>query len=167
MSRSATLNAVIQNKLKIADIESAEEVGAVLTLTRTSAQAITTAGTTIVWQSEIRGYQIEWSGSEITIPATGWYAISLSVRMSINLNSMLAVLRINAVNVVSTNFFGDVDRNINSITFMRHFTEDDVLEISLFPSANCNLNVVAENSVGESPILNIVQLSGEVDVDDV
>jgi hypothetical protein len=164
MSRSAILSATIENQLKIADIETAEEAGAVLTLTRTAVQAITTAGTIITWQSEIRSYQITWATDTITIPSTGWYAISLSVTMSINLNSMLAVLRVNAVNAVSTNFFGDVDRNINSVTFIRHFTENDALQISLFPSANCNLNVVAENAVGESPILHIVQLSGEVDV---
>jgi len=164
MSRSAILSATIDNQLKIADIETAEEAGAVLTLTRTAVQAITTAGTTIVWQSEIRGYQITWSGADITIPATGWYAISLSVRTSANLNNLFGQIIINGVGVVSSNFFGDVDRLINSVVFMRHFTESDIVQVALFPSANVNLNVVAENAVGESPILHIVQLSGEVDV---
>jgi hypothetical protein len=117
-----------------------------------------------VWQSEIRGYQITWAGADITIPANGWYHFSLSITVSVNLNNCLAVLQVNGTNVVSTNFFGDVDRNINSVTFLRYFAENDVVRVVLFPSANCNLNVVAENAVGESPILNIVQLSGGVDV---
>jgi hypothetical protein len=164
MSRSAILSATIDSQLKIADIETAEEVGAVLTLTRTAVQAITTAGTTIVWQSEIRGYQITWSGADITIPATGWYAISLSVRTSANLNNLFGQIIINGVGVVSSNFFGDVDRLINSVVFMRHFTESDIVQVALFPSANVNLIVIAEGGIGESPILHIVQLSGEVDV---
>ena len=166
MSRSATLNAVIQNQLKIADIESAEEVGAVLTLTRTSTQAITTAGTTIVWQSEIRGYQIEWSGSDITIPATGWYMVSVATLLSVAQNDLLYRIIVNGTSVQVVPGFGDVNRSASSAVFMRHFIEDDVLAINLIPSANANLNVVAENGAAESPILNIVQLSGEVDVDE-
>jgi hypothetical protein len=164
MSRSAILSATIENQLKIADIETAEEAGAVLTLTRTAVQAITTAGTTIVWQSEIRGYQITWSGADITIPATGWYIISLSVRTSANLNNLFAAINVNGVNTVSANFFGDVDRFIGSAVFMRHFTESDIVQVNVTPSANVNLNVFAEGDIGESPILHIVQLSGEVDV---
>ena len=165
MSRSATLNAVIQNQLKIADIESAEEVGAVLTLTRTSVQAITTAGTTIVWQSEIRGYEITWSGSDITIPATGWYHISVALQHG-SLNDMLIRMNVNGANVQFAPGIGDVNRDVSSGHFMRHFTEDDVVQINVVPSANVNINVIAENSGAESPILNIVQLSGEVDVDE-
>jgi hypothetical protein len=164
MSRSAILNATIQNQLKLADIETAEEAGAVLTLTRTAVLAITTAGTNITWQQEIRGYQITWAGDAITIPADGWYHFSLSITVSVNLNNCLAVLQVGGVNVVSTNFFGDVDRAINSVTFLRYFAESDVVRVVLFPSANCNLNNVAEGAVGESPILHIVQLSGGVDV---
>ena len=159
------LNAVVQNQLKIADIESAEEVGAVLTLTRTATQAITTAGTTIVWQSEIRGYQIEWSGSDITIPATGWYHVSVSLGHGV-LNDLLYRLNVNGALVQIASSIGDVNRGSSSAHFMRHFTEDDVVQINVLPSANVNITVVAENSSPELPILNIVQLSGEVDVDE-
>lgn len=166
MSRSATLNAVIQNQLKIADIESAEEVGAVLTLTRTSVQSITTAGTTIVWQSEIRGYEFTWSGSDITIPATGWYMVSVATLLSVAQNDLLYRLGVNGVFVQVAPGFGDVNRSASSAHFMRHFTEGDVVIINLVPSANANLSVVTEGDAAESPILNIVQLSGEVDVDE-
>jgi hypothetical protein len=163
MSRSAILSATIDNQLKIADIETAEEVGAVLTLTRTAVQAITTASTTIVWQSEIRGYQITWSGADITIPATGWYHISVALEHGA-LNDLLYRLNVNGVFVQFASGIGDVNRGASSAHFMRHFTEADVVQINVVPSANVNITVVAENGVAESPILNIVQLSGEVDV---
>ena len=163
MSRSAILSATIDNQLKIADIETAEEAGAVLTLTRTAVQAITTAGTTIVWQSEIRGYQITWSGADITMPATGWYHISVALQHGA-LNDLLFRLNVNGLNVQFAPGIGDVNIDVSSAHFMRYFTESDVVQISVLPSANVNINARAENGVAESPILHIVQLSGEVDV---
>lgn len=164
MSRSAILNATIQNQLKLADIETAEEAGAVLTLTRTAVQAITTAGTTIVWQSEIRGYQITWSGTDITIPADGWYLVSLSLQTSANLNDLLVTIGVNGGNTVQLSSIGDVDRNRIGISNTRYYNENDVLRIALTPSANVNVLAQAEGGTGESPILHIVQLSGGVDV---
>jgi len=164
MSRSAILSATIDNQLKIADIETAEEAGAVLTLTRTAVQAITTAGTTIVWQSELRNYQFTWSGSNITIPATGWYAIYCAFGTSANLTGMLHRINVNGTQVTIQATISGFALNISSSHFTRHFTEADVVQITLFPSANVNVTAVAENGVSESPILHIVQLSGEVDV---
>jgi len=163
MSRSAILNATIQNQLKIADIESAEEHGAVLTLTRTAAQAITTAGTTIVWQSEIRGYQITWAGADITIPANGWYHISVAFRHGA-LNDNLIRLGVNGANVQFAPGIGDVNIDVSSAHFMRYFAQSDIVQISVLPSGNVNIDARAENGAAESPILNIVQLSGGVDV---
>jgi hypothetical protein len=164
MSRSAILSATIDNQLKIADIETAEEAGAVLTLTRTAVQAITTAGTTIVWQSEIRGYQMTWSGSDITIPATGWYAVSVALNTSAGLNDLFYRINVNGVNVQFRSGIGDVDRGSSSAQFMRYFAEGDIVQVNVIPSANVNINANAESAVNESPILHIVQLSGEVDV---
>jgi hypothetical protein len=164
MSRSAILNATIQNQLKLADIETAEEAGAVLTLTRTAVQAITTAGTTITWQSEIRGYQITWSGTDITIPADGWYHISVAIATSAALNDLLYRLRVNGTAVQVSGGIGDVNLDASVAQFMRYFAENDVVQINLLPSANVNINLNAENAGVESPILHIVQLSGGVDV---
>ena len=165
MSRSQTmLNSLVRVRQNVAEIQSTDETGAVLTLTRTSAQAITTAGTTIIWQSEIRGYEITWSGSDITMPASGWYIITLAWRTSANLNDMLVRLTVNATVVQVTSTVGDVNLNAGTATFMRYFVEGDVVQINVFPSANVNLIVVAEGANTESPILNIVQLSGDVDV---
>lgn len=160
----AILNALIDVRSRFDDVETTDVHGAVLTLTRTSAQAITTAGSFITWQSEVRGYQITWSGTDITIPATGWYLIQASFAFSVNLNNCLVGISRNGTAITSYNLFGDVDRNVNSVTMTQYFSSSDTLQIRLFPSANCNVNVVAEGSAGESPILHIVQLSGGVDV---
>ena len=54
---------------------------AAITLTRTAIQAITTASTVLVWQSQIRGQGMTWSGTNVTVPADGYYLIDLSVQL--------------------------------------------------------------------------------------
>ena len=157
----AILNALIDVRSRFDDVETTDVHGAVLTLTRTSTLAITTAGTTITWQSEVRGYQITWSGTDITIPSTGWYLMTLAWQTG-SLNDLLVRLVVNAVTVQVTSTIGDVNRDAGTATFMRHFTSGDVVQINVLPSANVNLNVVAESGTAESPILNIVQLSGGI-----
>jgi hypothetical protein len=156
------LNALIDTRRRVDELQVSEEAGAVLTLTRTAVQAITTAGTTIVWQSEIRGYQMTWSGSDITIPATGWYAMDISLRFSATVNNCIVILFVNGVNVNTYNLIGDVDRQGNRVSMMRHFAQGDTLQIIVVPSANVNIEANAEGATFESPILNIVQLSGGV-----
>jgi hypothetical protein len=166
MSRSqAILNALVDTRNTVAEIQSTDEVGAVLTLTRTAVQSITTAGTALVWQSEIRGYQITWSGSEITMPASGWYHISVALGHD-SLNDLLYRLSVNGVLVQIASGIGDVNRGGSSAHFMRYFAEGDVIQINVLPSANVNITATAEGSTIESPILNIVQLSGDVDTED-
>lgn len=164
MSRSqAILNALVDTRNVVAEIQSTDVHGAVLTLTRTSAQAITTAGTVIIWQSEIRGYEITWAGSDITIPTSGWYIIACAFQFGA-LNDLLIRLVVNGVGVQFASTIGDVNRDVATCTFMRYFAESDVVRIQLEPSANVNVNARAENGTAESPILHIVQLSGDVDV---
>jgi hypothetical protein len=134
-----------------------------LTLTRTAVQAITTAGTTIIWQSRIRGQGVAWSGSDIVIPTSGWYIITLAWRTSANLNDMLVRLTVNATIVQVTSTIGDVNLNAGTATFMRYFAEGDVVQINVVPSANVNLIVVAEGASTESPILHIVQLTNQAE----
>jgi hypothetical protein len=47
---------------------------------------------------------------------------------------------------------------------MRYFLANDAVTIVLTPSANTDIVARAENIAGESPILNIVQISGAVNV---
>lgn len=165
MSRSlAILNALVDTRNAVAEIQSTDVHGAVLTLRRTTDQAITTAGTTITWQSEVRGYQITWSGTNITMPADGWYLISMLWRTSASLNDLYARINVNGTFVGAMASIGDVDRATGVATFLRYYTSGDVVQINVIPSANVNLLAIAEGSTGESPILHIVQLSGGVDV---
>ena len=164
MSRSlAILNALVDTRNTVAEIQSTDVHGAVLTLTRTADQAITTAGTTIVWQSELRGYQITWAGADITMPTAGWYHISVALRHG-SLNDLLYRLSVNGTLVQIAPGIGDVNRDGSSAHFMRYFAEGDVVQINVLPSANVNVTAIAEGGSPESPILNIVQLSGGVDV---
>lgn len=135
-----------------------------ITLTRTAVLAITTAGTFITWQSRIRGQGITWSGTNVTIPASGWYTINISGQTSANINDLFITIAVNGLNVIqSGGNIGDVDRNRFSASFTRYFTTGNTIAIALTPSANVNLVVNAEGGVGESPILNIVQISTGAD----
>ena len=155
----ARTNAVVD------DIASTDQGQAVLTLTRTAVQAITTAGTAIVWQQELRGYEITWVGANITIPTAGWYMIQTSFFFSAALNSCYLYLTLNGANNTRYNMIGDVDSNINSVTAMQYYQSGDVITITLLPSANVNVNVLAERLFAESPIVHIVQISGPVETD--
>ena len=134
-----------------------------ITLTRTAIQAITTAGTTIVWQQRIRGQGITWSGSDIAIPADGWYHISVALRHG-SLNDLLYRLSVNGTLVQIAPGIGDVNLGGSSAHFMRYFAEGDVVQINVLPSANVNVTAIAEGGSPESPILNIVQLTNQAEV---
>lgn len=136
-----------------------------ITLTRTALQAITTAGTTIVWQQRIRGQGITFTGASIIIPTDGWYIISLSGQVSAALNDLLISVQVNGVNVIqSAGFIGDVDRTRFHATFLRYLFTSSTITIVVNPSANVNLLAQAEGMAGESPILNVVQISNQAEV---
>lgn len=165
MSRSrAILDKVVDINQRLEEIQSTDVHGAVLTLTRTAVQAITTASTTITWQSELRGYQITWAGTDITIPSDGWYAFDLTITTSAALNSLEFRLRKNGFNSILQPMLGDIDRTQMHGTIMSYFVAGDVVTINVIPSANVNINVNSEGGALESPILHVVQVSGAVDV---
>ena len=154
---------IVQLKRDVSQINN-EIPDAGITLRRTDILAITTAGTIITWQSRIRGQGITWSGSTITIPASGWYGINLSGQTSVNINDLFITMAINGLNVVqSAGFIGDIDRNRFSASFIRYFTRGNTIVFVLTPSANVNLVANPENVAGESPILHIVQISNEAE----
>ena len=136
---------------------------AAITLTRTAVQAITTAGTTIVWQQKIRGQGISWTGASITIPTNGWYHISINLAHDL-LNDLLYRLNVNGVNVILAVGIGDVNRGASSAHFLRYLIKGDTVQINVLPSANVNILINAEGSAAESPILHIVQLTNQAEV---
>jgi hypothetical protein len=139
-------------------LERIETPAAALTLTRSATLAITTAGTTITWQTETRNRGFNWSGTTITIPTSGYYSIFIAFRASAAASPTVQLV----VNTVSVARMSASPGNQNrlSVTAMRYFTTGDTLSILMDTATNFTLNVNAENAADESPILHIVQMTG-------
>lgn len=157
MSDSIINNLATQQNA-IQALQRTETPAACLTLTRTATLAITTAGTLITWQTEIRNNGFTWSGTSITIPTTGYYNISFNYVASAN---VVTYIRINVGGV----FLLDMpaapgNRTRQSVTFTRYYTAADVITITVDTVTNHTMNVNAENSASESPIFHILQLTG-------
>jgi len=143
---------------EIQDLQRVETAGACITLTRSASQAITTAGTLITWQTETRNNGFTWSTTDITIPTAGYYGIQVFLQTSGNVT--LFTQRV--INTVNIGYFGYSFTTINYhvATMIRYFASGDVLQIRVIPSSNVNINVAADGTNNESPILHIVQMTG-------
>ncbi len=154
------LSSVRQNRLAVADLARQERPGAALTLTRSATLAITTAGTVITWQTEVRNAGFTWSGTDITMPTAGFYAMQVSyattgsVTMSTQITVNSTRLGYIGFQQVATNYFQS--------TYLRYFATGDVIQISAFPSANTTISVNAENVINASPFISITQLTGVI-----
>lgn len=149
---SADLKATTQ------DLARVESPSAALTLTRSATLAITTAGTTITWQTETRNQGFTWSGTTITIPTAGYYAVQLA--LGTTGSQTMAFTRI--VNGVTIGGFVGLFSTTNYFSGQAtaYYATGDALQIRLVPGANTTVTQVAEYVATESPILHIVQLSG-------
>jgi hypothetical protein len=149
---SADLKATTQ------DLARVESPSAALTLTRSATLAITTAGTTITWQTETRNQGFTWSGTTITIPTAGYYAVQLA--LGTTGSQTMAFTRI--VNGVTIGGFVGLFSATNYFSGQStaYYATGDALQIRLVPGANTTVTQVAEYVATESPILHIVQLSG-------
>jgi hypothetical protein len=147
-------------RASVADLARQERPGAALTLTRSGTLSITTAGTTITWQTETRNEGFTWSGTEITIPTAGYYAINLQYNAAV-VTTTYAILRVNAVNVA---FFSNssVNSTLHGFTVMRYFATGDLVEARVVPAANSTIQVIAEGVASESPFIHIAQLTGVI-----
>jgi hypothetical protein len=146
---------------EIDNIAAVEYPAAGLTLTRSSTLAITTAGTTITWQVETRGYAINWAGTDITIPSSGYYQFTM-IYTSTVAHIVQARLFVNTVNVSFMASYG-LSSVRQAVTITRYFTTGDLVAINLLPNVNTTISVVAENVTSESPFLHVVQLTGSVE----
>lgn len=149
---SADLKATTQ------DLARVESPSACVTLTRSATLAITTAGTTITWQTEVRNQGFTWSGTTITIPTAGYYAVQLA--LGTTGSQTMAFTRI--VNGVTIGGFVGLFSATNYFSGQAtaYYATGDALQIRLVPGANTTVTQVAEFAATESPILHIVQLSG-------
>jgi hypothetical protein len=151
----------LQGLQRQVDVQTNIEIpSAALTLTRSATLAITTAGTTITWQVETRNEGFTWSGTEITIPTAGYYAINLQYNAAV-VTTTYAILRVNAVNLA---FFSNssVNSTLHAFTVMRYFATGDLVEARVVPAANSTIQVIAEGVASESPFIHIAQLTGAV-----
>lgn len=143
---------------EVQDLQRVETPGACLTLTRSATLAITTAGTLITWQTEVRNNGFTWSTTDITMPTAGFYAMQVSyatvatVTMSTQITVNGTRLGYIGFQQVATNYFQS--------TYLRYFATGDVIQITAFPSANTTLSVNAENVINYSPFISITQLTG-------
>jgi hypothetical protein len=147
-------------RASVADLARQERPGAALTLTRSGTLSITTAGTTITWQTETRNQGFTWATTDITIPTSGYYAFSLYYAGG---SAHTAFMRI-IVNGVSVAFMASSGGSSTAQSFasVRYFTTGDVLRMQVLPSTNQTVAVNAEGVAGESPILHITQLTGVI-----
>jgi hypothetical protein len=152
------------NKQQLRDINT-ESPSAALTARINATVAITTAGYTIPWSTVVRSQAFTVSGTQITFPTAGFYAIGLPVRVSVNNLYMRCVLTINTVNVVSAVISTPAGSNQTSFTynFMRHFRQNDVMTVIITPQANANYVFSGENAAGASGYIYIMQLSGAIE----
>jgi len=147
-------------RASVADLARQERPGAALTLTRSGTLSITTAGTTITWQTETRNEGFTWATTDITIPTAGYYSLSFSYTAT-TIHTAFCRLVVNGVSVI---LFTDSSINSTSHTFtaVRYFSTTDVVRIQPVPVSNTTIAVNAEGAAGESPFLHIVQLTGAV-----
>ena len=145
----------------VSTVQTVESPGAYLTLTRTATQALTTAGTNITWQSAIRSQGISWSGTDITIPTAGYYAIYGSFAVSIATNTYIRILLNSANSLISYavpySTGGGFAMTISTGLYLQ---DNDIVRVNLTPAANCTLNQNGEGFAAPSPMLHIIQLSG-------
>ena len=146
---------------EIDNIAAVEYPAAGLTLTRSGTLAITTAGTTITWQVETRGYAISWAGTDVTIPSSGYYQVTMVYNSTVA-HIVQARLFVNTVNVAFMASYG-LSSVRQAVTITRYFTTGDLVAINLLPNVNTTISVAAENAISESPFLHIVQITGSVE----
>ena len=130
-------------------------------VTRTATLALLSTGTTVTWQSATRNNGFTFaSGTTITIPTAGFYALQVSYAFSASVSGF------SSISVAGT-LIGNILYYSTATTrwagsFVRYYATGDTIALSITPNANVTLNLNAEGTLAESPILSIVQLTSAV-----
>ena len=158
---AATGNTAIAGTLGVTGAITSAEMG-YLTVTITATLAITTAGTTIVWQSVIRQANITVASDTITIQNAGYYMFSATFGTVANLTSLRMTLQrgVNYVSTVESEGLSTGGGYIFNFSTGFYATAGSTYKIVLTPSANTTLNFNGEGFAGPTPILNIFQSIG-------
>jgi hypothetical protein len=162
MLNSYLSDALVRQQTVVEQLKTTDTVGAVITLTRSTALAITTAGTNLGWNVETRNYQFTWNNASVIIPEAGWYLLSVSLRTSALLTSLSVRFRRNNQNAFTMDTVGTVSRNTMAATALLYCEVGDGVSVNVLPSANVNIEVFGEFGATPSPIFHVVQLSGPI-----
>ena len=158
---AATGNTAIAGTLGVTGKITASDL-AYITVTRTATLAITTAGTTITWQSNTRSLNASFSTTTVTVNKAGYYLVSGTFATLGNV-SLTITLRYGSINYTSnvqgTPLSTGGGYIFNFTQGLRLAASAD-LQVVLTPSVNTTLNQNSEAFAGASPILNIIQLAG-------
>lgn len=142
-------------------LERVEAPGAALTCTRTATLALLATGTTVTWQSATRSSGFTFAtGTTITIPTAGYYTLQVSYAFSANVTGFSSII-VNGTTIGNILYYSTATTRWAG-AFVRYFGTGDTIALSITPNANVTLNLNAEGSLAESPILSIVQLTRPV-----
>lgn len=151
----------LQSLQKQVDVQTNVEIpSAALTLTRSATLSITTAGTIITWQVETRNQGFTWSGTDITIPTSGYYAIGAYIVTAASI-TMFANLVVNSVILIQMPA-SYLSSTAHGFFAVRYYATGDVVSLRVGPSSNTTVSVNAENVASESPLIHVVQLTGAI-----
>jgi hypothetical protein len=128
-------------------LERIETPAAALTLTRSATLAITTAGTTITWQTETRNRGFNWSGTTVTIPTEGYYSFFFFGTVNTNQINFFTIVSGGNLFTVST-----VRAPTTVAAAMYYFQTGATLTVNVIPSANVTLSANVR--------IDITQLTG-------
>lgn len=154
---------VTDTQSDLSTVQTVESPAAYLTLTRSAVQAVTTAGTAIIWQVETRNQGYTWSTDTITIPSDGYYSVSGTISLSVN-TSMFIYLQYGSIRsqVTYATPLGAGGYFTAAYSFTMYLLQSSTIKILVAPNANCNLIVQAEQLAAPSPFIHVIQLSGSV-----
>ena len=129
------------------------------TFTHSTTQAVTTAGTVLTFDTEIRnsGITVDATKKIFTVNTGGMFLINLSWTFSVATNHFLYLL-VNGVVMSQFTTYGTNQTYHTGMT-MKYLQKNHTLSFNLVSGANTNVSVNPEDSNGESPILQICQVS--------
>ena len=129
------------------------------TFTHSVAQAVTTTGTVLQFDTEIRnsGLTKDVTNKFFTLNTAGMFVISLAWNFTSAVGHGLYL----QVNGVDTNIFVGANATAlyHSGIFMKYLEKGHQISFRLGSGANTSVTAVAEDSAAESPILQISQVS--------
>lgn len=167
------MNEIIRNQesnnAQLRSINNERPVAALsLSISTSVTVSITTAGTLIPFDFELRNLLFTWSGTQITIPNDGMYLCAFYVRTNIALASLDCGITVTRSGLTYNAFkYRQTQTGTNTAyvySFTQYFLKDDILQVLLIPSANANL--LQRNEItgggGQAGLFHIMQITSAI-----